>query len=69
MPSYFVLSAELDLAISAQYFDCEKKNEPHNATKDIYVLLTNFPVLKLGVLPINAFVILAEEPVHHNVLF
>jgi hypothetical protein len=58
----------LDSAISAQYFNCEKKDEPYKATKDIYILLTNFSVLKLGVLPINAFVILAEEPVH-NVLF
>jgi flavorubredoxin len=38
-------------------------NEPYNAAPDISVLPTFFRVPGMGVLPINAFVILSEEPV------
>ena len=38
-------------------------NEPYQAAPDVYVLPTYFPIPGIGLLPINAFVIMAEEPV------
>ncbi len=36
---------------------------PYQATPDVHVLPNNLPIPGLGVLPINAYVLLAEEPV------
>lgn len=37
--------------------------EPQKVTSDIYVLRSYFPVPGLGILPVNAFLLLAKEPV------
>lgn len=37
--------------------------KPYQATPDTYVLPTYFPIPGVGLLPINAFVVLAKEPV------
>ena len=36
---------------------------PYQATPDVHVLPTNVPIPGVGVLPINAYVLMAEEPV------
>ena len=38
-------------------------NKPYQVTPDIYVLPSFFSIPGIGTLPVNAFVILAEEPV------
>jgi hypothetical protein len=38
-------------------------DKPHQATPEIHILPTHFPVPGAGLLPINAFVIKAKEPV------
>jgi len=36
---------------------------PYQAAPDVHVLATNLPIPGVGVLPVNAYVLLAEEPV------
>ena len=36
---------------------------PYQAAPDVHVLPANLPIPGIGVLPINAYVLLAEEPV------
>lgn len=38
-------------------------DNPYQATPDVHVLPTNLPIPGVGVLPINAYVLLAQEPV------
>lgn len=38
-------------------------NDPYQATPDVHVLPTHLPLPGMGVLPINAYVVHAEEPV------
>jgi flavorubredoxin len=38
-------------------------DKPHQLMPDIYILPAHIPILSMGVLPVNAFVIKAKEPV------
>lgn len=38
-------------------------NEPHRVSEDTYILPSHFAIPGVGVLPVNAFLILGEEPV------